>query len=148
MIGGITIADCPLISIDCGTAVTVNLLDQDKTCIGGVIFSGFFTQASALKEKTNKLPEVDQIKNDSFLADNTNDAINYGIINSIVGGICETIEHAPFYSDPDIVITGGYGYLISQRIKKHYPRVKYERYLILDGLEYLVNSFFPSVKKK
>lgn len=139
------ISDSPLVTIDCGTAVTVNLLDEENKCKGGVIFPGFFTQSKALHNFTSNLPLVEELSDIAHVGQNTEDAIRYGILNSIVGGIRTTINNSSFSSVPDIFVTGGYGGIIKQRLLVHYPCVIYDEHLVLKGIEKLI---MQTVKEK
>jgi type III pantothenate kinase len=104
------LSNLPTVTVDCGTAITVNLLDEENKCLGGVIYPGFYTQAKALKEFTSGLPLIDKIPDSKEkYGDNTDDAIRNGIMNSIIGGIVLTIKNSPFTAVPDVYITGGYG---------------------------------------
>lgn len=134
------VTDSPLVTIDCGTAVTVNLLDEDNICLGGVILPGFFTQSKALHNFTSNLPLVEELNNRGYFGQNTDDAIRYGILNAIVGGIKTTIDHSSFSSVPDVFVTGGYGHIIQQRLLNYYPNVIYDENLVLKGIEKLIKK--------
>lgn len=130
----------PLVTIDCGTAVTVNLLDEDNICLGGVIIPGFYLQAKALHIFTSNLPLIENIEYNGFIGKNTEDSIRNGIINSIVGGIISTISHSSLSSVPGIYVSGGYGLIIKERLLCSYPNVTYDENLVLKGLDYLVHN--------
>ena len=132
------VTDSPLVTIDCGTAVTVNLLDEDNICLGGVILPGFYTQSKALHNFTSNLPLVEELNSRGFFGQNTADAIRYGILNAIVGGIKTTIDHSSFSSVPDVFVTGGYGQIIQNRLLKYYPNVIYDENLVIKGIEKLI----------
>ncbi|MER3329214.1 MAG: type III pantothenate kinase, partial [Candidatus Kapaibacterium sp.] len=134
------ITDSPVVTIDCGTAVTVNLLDEDNICLGGVILPGFYTQSKALHNFTTNLPLVEELSNRGYFGKNTDDAIRYGILNAIVGGIKTTIDHSSFSSVPDVFVTGGYGLTIQQRLLKYYPNVVYDENLVIKGIEKLIHK--------
>src|SRR5210317_388599 len=133
--------DSPTVTVDCGTAITVNILDENNVCHGGVIFPGFYTQAKALHEFTSGLPLIDEISIDSKrYGDNTFDAIKNGILNSIIGGIVSTIGNSPFSAVPDVYVTGGYGKHLIESLSNHYPYVKYDEDLVLKGMEQILNN--------
>jgi len=129
------VTDSPIVTIDCGTAVTVNLLDELNVCLGGVIFPGFYTQSKALHNYTSNLPLIEEPSNKGYFGENTEDAIRYGILNSIVGGIKATIDHSSFSSVPNIFVTGGYGELIKDHLLYYYPNIVYDEDLVLKGIE-------------
>lgn len=135
------LSDSPTVTVDCGTAITVNLLDEENKCTGGVIFPGYYTQAKALKEFTSGLPLIKEIvQNELKYGDNTDDAIRNGIMNSIIGGIVYTIQNSPFSAVPDIFITGGYGKHLINGLSKYYPNVIHDEHLVLKGMEQLLNQ--------
>ncbi|MCB0702476.1 MAG: type III pantothenate kinase [Candidatus Kapaibacterium sp.] len=134
------VTDSPLVTVDCGTAVTVNLLDEDNICLGGVIFPGFYTQSKALHNFTSNLPLIESINLDGYCGQNTDDAIRFGILNTIVGGIKTTIDHSSFSSVPDVFVTGGYGHIIKQRLLNYYPCVIYDEDLVIKGIEKLIKK--------
>jgi pantothenate kinase type III len=48
----------PVIVVDCGTATSVNMVDQNRCFLGGAILPGPALQARALADGTCRLPEV------------------------------------------------------------------------------------------
>lgn len=120
LIGALTLASPPLITVDCGTAVTVNALDKNSNCIGGAIFAGASTQIDSMAGATERLSQFDL--NDSLRVPGktTEEAINSGVILSIVGGIKEIIQRITineFNGDEvEIFITGGYSEIIAAEL--------------------------------
>ena len=138
LIGALKYQSPPLITVDCGTAVTVNFLDENYTVLGGVIYPGFFTQAKAMNDYTLNLPILENIRIIEDTPNNTLDAMAQGILNSITGGIIETIKKTKL----PIIVTGGYGAIINEILKEKSYDCQYQRDLILDGLEYLIKDLF------
>ena len=66
-------AGTPAITVDVGTAVTVNLIDADGVFQGGAIFPGPRLMGLALHQHTAKLPLIDlrEIPNDDPPGKNT-----------------------------------------------------------------------------
>lgn len=96
---------------DFGTAVTIDMVDEEGVFLGGVIAPGFEVGAEALKVRTEKLPklkvEVKRPKN-PFGA-NTFEAINCGLYYSAVGLLRAVAEK---YAEelekwPQVIVTGG-----------------------------------------
>ena len=106
----------------------------------GVIFPGFYTQSKALHNFTSNLPLIESINLDGYCGQNTDDAIRFGILNTIVGGIKTTIDHSSFSSVPDVFVTGGYGHIIKQRLLNYYPCVIYDENLVIKGIEKLIKK--------
>ncbi|MEJ2703120.1 MAG: type III pantothenate kinase, partial [Sedimentisphaerales bacterium] len=93
---------------DFGTAVTIDLVDQNGVFLGGVICPGFEISAKALRDNTAQLPNVKVVKPAAPYGKNTADAINCGLYYSIVGALEEIIRR---YAEelgqwPQTIITG------------------------------------------
>jgi type III pantothenate kinase len=105
--------DIPLpmeVVADFGTAVTIDLVDENGVFLGGTILPGFDISADALHRQTAALPKIDkvQIPKKPF-GRNTIEAINNGLYYSAIGAL-ETITRV--YSEelgkwPQTVVTGG-----------------------------------------
>jgi len=93
---------------DFGTAVTIDLVDQNGIFQGGVICPGFKISAQALKENTAQLPNIKVTKPKAPYGKNTADAINCGLYYSIIGALEEVVRR---YAEqigrwPQTIITG------------------------------------------
>jgi len=93
---------------DFGTAVTIDLVDQNGVFQGGVICPGFEISAQALRENTSLLPKVVVTRPKGPYGKNTDEAINCGLYYSIIGALEEVIRR---YAEkigrwPQTVITG------------------------------------------
>lgn len=69
-----------LIVVDFGTATTFDCVSADGTFLGGAIAPGMKTQAAALFEHTAKLPNVDLEIPGKFIAKNTSEGMQSGLI--------------------------------------------------------------------
>jgi type III pantothenate kinase len=93
---------------DFGTAVTIDLVDQNGVFLGGVICPGFEISAKALKDNTAQLPNVKVTRPKGPYGRNTADAINCGLYYSMIGALEEVIRR---YAEelgrwPQTIITG------------------------------------------
>jgi type III pantothenate kinase len=93
---------------DFGTAVTIDLVDQNGIFLGGVICPGFEISAKALRDYTAQLPNIKITKPKAPYGKNTVDAINCGLYYSIVGALQEVIRRyaEEFGKWPQTIITG------------------------------------------
>jgi type III pantothenate kinase len=102
---------CAAVTVDIGTAVTVNVLDPDGVFRGGAIFPGPRLMAKALHEHTAKLPEVDLATPFAFPGTNTEAAIRAGIFTAVTGGVLAACAGvAKLFGPPDKIdafYTGG-----------------------------------------
>ena len=123
----------PLIVCDFGTATTIDMVNEEREYLGGVITPGPNTLGSALFEKTSKLPRVNFEKPEKIVGDSTVSSIQSGIYYGYIGlvdGIIERILRE-FSAEPTIVSTGGFASLIAECSK--YVEIVEEN-LMLDGL--------------
>jgi type III pantothenate kinase len=102
------VAEDVVIVADLGTAVTIDLVDQNGIFLGGVICPGFEISAKALRDYTAQLPNIKVTKPKAPYGKNTVDAINCGLYYSIVGALQEIIRRyaEEFGKWPQTVITG------------------------------------------
>ena len=98
-----------IVIIDAGTAVTIDLLTNDKIFQGGVIYPGIDLQFISLAEHTSKLPKLKEKKiNDFKIPNSTEDAIKTGIHFSIAGGIEKYIKQIKQqFPNIEILASGG-----------------------------------------
>jgi len=94
---------------DFGTAVTIDVVDEDGVFLGGCILPGFELSAKALQNGTAKLPEVKVAKPAGPIGANTREAINCGLYYSAVGALEMAVRR---YAEeigkwPQVVATGG-----------------------------------------
>ncbi len=94
---------------DFGTALTIDLVDENGVFMGGVIYPGFDITARALQEGTARLPKVKVKKPKGSYGANTREAINCGLYYAVVG-LLETVTRK--YAEelgkwPQTILTGG-----------------------------------------
>lgn len=82
-----------LLVVTCGTATTIDAIDQAGNFNGGMILPGLGTMAQSLALNTARLPEVSDVRFKTVFADNTQDAIISGCINAQIGAITQALEH-------------------------------------------------------
>ena len=121
--------------VDCGTAVTVDALDQSGVHRGGVIFPGFGSMRAALEMDT----AID-VKEDagSFAvpATSTWDAIYSGCLSAVAGGIMQAIDRMQAEGTPfdQVILTGGDAELLVSRLTQE---VIHEPHWVLEGLRHV-----------
>ena len=82
-----------ILSIDFGTATTVNIVAYPGDFIGGIIAPGITMMFESLNQRTAKLPNVTEKYYDTFIGRNTNSSIASGVLNSAAGLIKSTINY-------------------------------------------------------
>jgi len=102
----------PAIIVDAGTAITVDLVNQQGDFLGGAILPGMRLVSQVLAAKTDQLPQVDPRFRQSApnaLGTSTEDAIRSGMFWGSVGAIRELVERigASAKDSPEVFLTGG-----------------------------------------
>lgn len=94
---------------DFGTAVTIDLIADDGSFLGGTILPGIAMSARALHEHTALLPLVEVGEPKETLGKNTKDAIRNGIAAMMAGALREITERyaTQIGKWPPLVVTGG-----------------------------------------
>lgn len=99
----------PALTVDCGTAITIEIVDRGKIFRGGAIAPGRRLMRRALFSGTAQLPEI------PFSTDlperpgtNTQEAIRFGVDRGAVGLVRELVEcSAAAYGCVTRIVTGG-----------------------------------------
>jgi type III pantothenate kinase len=128
---------------DFGTAVTIDLIDQNGVFLGGVICPGFEISAKALRDYTAQLPNIKITKPKAPYGKNTVDAINCGLYYSIVGALQEIIRRyaEKFGKWPQTIITGSGAKVIAgdcQFIDNYVPN------LVVKGIVLAYNKYIEA----
>ena len=108
----------PAIVVDCGTATTINVVDENSFFLGGAILAGVQTGLDALANVTARLPKIEladlpnnNIPGIKLIGSDTLECIISGIIISTACGIEGYVKRiaAEFHpAKPKIIITGGH----------------------------------------
>ena len=99
----------PAAVIDCGTAVTLEVIDGHCRFVGGAIAPGRKLLRQALHNGTAQLPEIPlSEKMPSAIGRNTVDAISFGVDTGIVGSVRQWLELLRrTYPELTVILTGG-----------------------------------------
>jgi type III pantothenate kinase len=124
-----------IVTIDFGTATTINIVSPHREFIGGLIAPGITTMLKSLNEKTAQLPLTNLNSYKGFIGNSTQSSIISGVVNSTVGMISETINQLSIESNgfmPIIFATGGNANYILPHLKYE---VLFKEALVLKGLK-------------
>lgn len=106
----------PCIVCSFGTALTIDVVDENRVLKGGLIAPGMNTLATALKLTTSRLPEV-EIENPSPVIQNTTvGSIQSGIVHGYFGlveGLLLAVKNE-VGSSPKVIATGGFAAMIAE----------------------------------
>lgn len=107
----------PAIVVDCGTAMTVDMVSADGVFLGGAILAGPALVARALAEGTSRLPEVAALDDQPpprMPGRSTGQAIAAGIGWGLRGAVARLVAEAraafraaAAAAEPDVFLTGG-----------------------------------------
>lgn len=105
----------PLIVVDYGTAITLDVVSADGAYLGGVIAPGLITGVQALFSRAAKMPQVGLELPPSIIGRNTNESAqsgilhgNAGLTNYLVAKISEELKEKA-----TVVATGGHAELMA-----------------------------------
>ena len=102
------VVESAVIVADFGTAITIDVVDDDGKFLGGCILPGFELSSDALSDGAAQLPKVTVKKPAKPFGQSTNDAINCGLYYSAVSSLQEIVrryaEHLGRW--PQTVVTG------------------------------------------
>ncbi len=129
----------PVVVVDAGTGITIDLVDGRGTFRGGAIAPGLAMAMAALTDRTAKLPAVRPSPVKRALARTTAEAINAGVVIGTAGLIDRMVEELAEEAglSPLVIATGGDAVLLSSEsrtIRKIMPG------LIHEGLRMLMNG--------
>lgn len=138
----------PLITVDCGTATTINALDEKNRCRGGAIMPGILTQISSLSGGTAQLPGIKPFLPPRSAGKNTTEAIASGTVLAschAIAGIIRSITEEEFLgAAPGIIVTGGLGPIVCSGLEGIGTACNYAPDLVLRGIEAVcVNKKMP-----
>jgi type III pantothenate kinase len=133
MIGARAVVGLPVCVVDCGSAVTVDVIDREGRHRGGAIFPGLRLLRSGLHTGT-RLPPQRGDAGEEFPPRDTVAAINQGILRGLAGAIDRLVDELGAGVDAEMkrVITGGDAARLAPLLGSDFIR---EDDLVLEGLE-------------
>ena len=126
----------PAVTVDMGTATTLNVITADKRMCGGVIAPGLLTGLRALSSGTAQLPDVELKVPEHIIGRNTSDCMLSGAVAgtaAMLDGIVVGIEEE--LGEPVTLLLTGGGAEFVRPLVKHPHR--YDPDFIFKGLAYL-----------
>ena len=140
----------PLITIDCGTAVTINAATARRKCLGGAILPGVATQLRALHHFTQLLPEIEPAFEDASSGTNTAQAMRIGVVRGIGGAVKEIIDGIvtkDFHGEsPLVFITGGDAGMVKKALENWRLELHHEQHLVLYGASALMAQWMQEFR--
>jgi type III pantothenate kinase len=112
------LAQGPAAVVSCGTAVTVDLADDQGALLGGAILPGLTLGMKALAAGTARLPEVDLKGPVAMPAPDTETAIRTGIVLGAAGAVERLLFAAGIPADMPLFLTGADAALLSPHLQR------------------------------
>jgi type III pantothenate kinase len=137
-------AGSPAISVDMGTATTVDLVAADGAFEGGAILAGPWLSLSALHAGTASLPSIDahdHAKPPAAVGKTTEEALAAGAFWGAVGGVNELARRAAGEAggEPELFLTGGAAPAFADFVTLAGRQARHVPHLVLAGI-YLVGE--------
>ena len=135
----------PIIVVDCGTATTFDIIDNNGFFIGGLIMPGFQTQLNSLGINTSRLPKLSlEMIDESDCVINTD--TSKGILSGVVNGHAQAVQGLIVKCEKEltqksyIIGTGGGATLLNKYMSKKFDVIN--PLLTLEGIKiiYELNS--------
>ena len=132
----------PLVVVDFGTAITLDILDKDGAYIGGAIAPGLVTGMEALFGRTAKLPQVSLVPPKSVIGNNTIGSIQAGIMFGNAGLVDRLVRRTwkELGQRTEVVATGGHSPEMAS-LSETITRV--DQWLALEGLRLIFDRNRP-----
>ncbi|NQW30609.1 MAG: type III pantothenate kinase [Ignavibacteria bacterium] len=137
-IGAMQVAPPPLITVDCGTAITINAVSSEKVFLGGVIFAGMSTQIFGLSKQTAAIALIPMEEPEGTSGINTKESLLSGVVSSAIGSILYTVENfqKAFFGGEKvpIVLTGGESRFVQRGLEAKGLTVREDSNIVTDGI--------------
>jgi len=132
-VAGISKYGSPLVVVDLGTAITLDVIAQDGAYIGGAIAPGMELSMESLFLHTAQLPRISLEAPGNYIGGNTTEAIQSGIIYGSVGMVDALLNgiFKELGGSCCVVATGGNAPLFAEHSKLI---SRLDQWLTLDGL--------------
>jgi type III pantothenate kinase len=131
---------CPATVVDFGTAVTFDIVSEEKNYIGGVIAPGLEAMTNFLYQRTALLPRLSLKEPRSAIGKSTIEAMRAGAVIGYRGLVAEIISQIKAerfsHRKVHVIATGGYARLIAAKLNEidaMHP------HLTLEGLRIVAN---------
>ncbi len=118
-VGGVTLfPNQNVLSIDCGTAITYDLVTSSGEYLGGAISPGIEMRFKALHHFTAKLPLISFNKNHPLIGYDTETSILSGVLNGVLAEVDGYIAQIGAQYPPlTVVFTGGDSIYFDKKLK-------------------------------
>ncbi len=145
-VAGYTQYGGPLMVLDFGTAITIDVIDEDGAYLGGVIMPGLEVSSETLHKAAALLPAVRLSMPKTAIGKTTEESIRIGLMKGAVAsirGLMKEICEEQSWTNVKAIATGG----LAQAFTPHIPEIQaVEPDLVLKGI-YLIYQRIAGEKK-
>ena len=123
LVAALIFYQAPILVIDCGTCITIEVLNEKKEFCGGFILPNKYIQSQAMKKQIPQLPIITKntIPKSFQLGKNTKESIELSLYYSIIAFIEKAINFIDKqYTPIRILITGGDKETYYKELKKKF----------------------------
>jgi type III pantothenate kinase len=126
-----------ILTIDFGTATTINIVKYPNIFAGGLIAPGINTMFKSLTTQTSQLPDLTIDNYKVLIGDDTHSSIASGVINSTVGVIEKVASYINNLDDCSNLIIYATGGMADKLQKFLSNKIIYDEFLVLRGIRSL-----------
>ena len=126
--------------VNAGTAITIDVLDEKGSFLGGSIMPGLRLMHASLSDNTAQLKLSEGIAQN--FPNNTQDAMATGNINAVAGAIGIMLKRLEKQCGwlPKLILSGGDAFIIADALKLNLKQVIMMENLVLQGLVLLAKE--------
>jgi type III pantothenate kinase len=136
VVAAATLAKGAALVLDIGTCIKFDIIDDQKTYLGGSISPGINLRYKSLNDYTGALPLIEDNSKAEWFGDSTSTCIHAGVMQGIQGEINYFLDfYSNKYPDLTIFVTGGDAHCFDFQIKNN---IFVEQNLTLYGLFYSI----------
>lgn len=125
----------PVLTADCGTATTLNVVDAGGVFVGGTIGCGLGTQRDALAERAALLPAVELEPPTAALGQDTSACLRSGLVLAhagMIGWLADRLRAEAGLPGAPLIGTGGHAAVLARALPGLFAEV--DPHLVLRGL--------------
>lgn len=129
-----------VIVIDAGSAITIDLMNEEGIYMGGVILPGLRIQKQSVSDYLPELPEIESMIPKDWPGKSSKECLEWGINGGLqfaVNGFIK--QYISMYKDVDLYLTGGDSEVIKSMIHTDIE-FRWRRYLLFEGLRLFSKS--------
>ena len=127
----------PSVVVDFGTALTFDVVNDQKAYVGGIIAPGISLMTDYFNEKTALLPKITVADPNAVIGKSTEQAMQIGAVHGyrgLVASLIDALKQEMNIRRLPVIATGGYAALITQEMKAITAQCPH---LTLEGLRLL-----------